>query len=99
MDHGEQRLLKMGERVAAAPGDPAVLRLVGGVAAAVLELRDVGARDEVVAGAAEDHHADRVVLLALRDVFRHRLPHLLAHGVALLGLVEDDPAERAVFLQ
>src|SRR5262249_16119138 len=32
-------------------------------------------------------------------VLRHLLPHLLAHRVSLLRLVEDDPADRAVLLK
>src|SRR5437762_7628244 len=99
VDHGEEGLRQRGERVLPASGDPAVLLLVGHVAAAVLELRDIGAGDErLIAGAAQDDHADGVVGGEVVYVVGHQLPHLLAHRVPLLRLVEDDPADRSVLL-
>jgi hypothetical protein len=97
VDHGEERLGQVGERVVAGGGDAAVLLLVGHVAPPVLELRDVGARHEgLLAGAAQHDHADGVVGDELVHVFGHELPHLLTHGVPLLRLVENDPADRPV---
>jgi hypothetical protein len=89
VDHGEERLLETAERGRTAPGDAAVLLLVGHVPAAVLELGDVGARHErALARAAQDDHADRIVAGQIGHVPRHELPHLLAHGIAPLGLLK-----------
>ena len=97
VDHREQRLPERRERVVAARGDAPVLLLVGHVPAPLLELGDVGAGDErLITRAAQDDDADRVVGGELVHVLGHRFPHLLAHRVALLRLVEDDPADRAV---
>jgi hypothetical protein len=62
--------------------------------AGLLELGDVGARDERdVPLAAQHHHPHGRV----RSQVGHRLgdlpPHLHGDGVAALGLVEDDPAQ------
>src|SRR5206468_698778 len=100
VDHREQRLGEGTERALPALRDPAVLFLVGHVAPPLLELGDVRAGHErLVAGAAQDDDTDRVVVGEVLDVVGHELPHLEAHRVALLGLVEDDPADRSVFLQ
>ena len=89
----------MREGVGAGGGDPAVVLLVGHVLPLVLELRDVGAGDErLIARASQDHHADGVVARQLLDVAGHGFPHLLAHRVAFVRLVEDDPADGAVLL-
>jgi hypothetical protein len=100
VDHREQRLGQGAERALTALRDAAVLFLVGHVAPPLLELRDVGAGHErLIARAAQDDDPDRVVALEVLHVVGHQLPHIQADGVALLRLVEDDPADRAVLLE
>jgi hypothetical protein len=99
VDHGQERLRQRVERLAPLRADAAVLRFVFHVAPAVLELRDVGARDEgLVARPAQDDDADGVVGGQLLDVAGHELPGLDADGVALVGPVEDEPAYGSVLL-
>src|SRR2546427_216858 len=100
VDHRQERLRQRAERVLAARRDAAVLLLIGHVAPSLLELGDVGAGHErLVAGPAQDDDPDGVVGGQILHVLGHELPHLQAHGVALLRLVEDDPADRPVLLQ
>jgi len=99
VDHGEDRLGQRIDGVAAPRADPPVLLLVGHVAAAIFELRDVRPRHEgLVPRSAHDDDADGVVGGKILDVLRHELPRLHAHRVPLLGAVEDDPADGAVLL-
>src|SRR2546427_7667163 len=100
VDHRQEGLRQRAERVLAARRDAAVLLLIGHVAPSLLELRDVSAGHErLVARASQDHDPDGVVGGQVANVLGHTLPHLQAHGVALLRLVEDDPADRPVLLQ
>src|SRR5258705_6424615 len=99
VDHREQRLAERGQRLRSGRRDAPVLLLVGRVAPAVLEVGDVGAGHEGgLARPGEDDAPDRVVGRELPHVLGHALPHLLAHRVALVRLVEGDPADRAVLL-
>ena len=97
VDHGEQRLAERGQRLRSGRRDAPVLLFIGRVAPAVLELGDVGAGHEGgVARPAQDDHPDRAVGGEVAHVLGHALPHLLAHRVALVRLVEGDPADRPV---
>src|SRR5262249_70111 len=87
------------KRLAPARADATVLRLVFHVAPSVLELRNVGARDEgLVAGPAQDDHADGVVGGQFLDVVGHELPGFHADGVALVWPFEDKPGYGSVLL-
>jgi hypothetical protein len=69
-------------------------------AAPLFELRDVRARDErLVAAAAQHDDADVRVAAKIGENPRHRRPHLVGHGVAALGIVENHPADRMFFLR
>ena len=100
MNHGQKGLGQGGERVLPARVDLSIFLLVVHVLSPVLELRDVGARHEgLIAGPAQDDHADGVVGDQFLDVVGHELPRLEAHGISLLRPVEDDPADRSVLLE
>src|SRR3989442_3444618 len=100
VDHRQERLRQRAERVLAARRDAAVLLLVGHVSPPLLELGYVGAGHErLVAGAAQHDDSDGIVAGQILNVLGHELPHLQAYGVALLRLVEDDPADRPILVQ
>ena len=69
--------------------------------AGLLELADIGARDEcLVAGADHDHDADIGIVAQFDQRVAEPLPHLERHGVALFRIVEgDDPDAIADALQ
>src|SRR4029453_2028112 len=83
-------------------GDLADLVVVGhllGRRARLLELRDVGARDEgLVPCPGDNYDADHRILLELVDDDRDRLPHVRRGRIALGRLVEDELADRAHLL-
>jgi hypothetical protein len=51
-----------------------------------------------IRGAAQDDDADILIFFEVPDHVRDHLPHFLADGIALLRLVEDNPAQRSLFL-
>ena len=96
-DSRDDRLGKRGELRPSDAGQPVVFLLGVGVRTVLLELADIGARDErLVARPAEDHHADRSILGELVEDIAQSRPHLHRHGVALLGLVEGDQPDAVV---
>src|SRR5262249_39475286 len=100
VNHGEEGLCEAGDGIAGPRPDLPVLLFVRHVAPALLHPRVAPARHEsFVPGAAHDDPPDGVVGGEVVDVLRHELPRLDAHGIPLLGLVEDDPADRSVLLQ
>src|SRR5262249_61711071 len=87
-------------RALTARGEAVCLFLVPPAPPALFDRRDGGARHECLfARASQDDDPDRVVALEVFYVVGHELPHVQADGVALLRLVEDDPADRAVLLE
>mgnify|MGYP003694334925 CR=1 FL=1 len=65
-----------------------------GVVAGLLELADIGARDErLVAGAGQDHDAHVGIVAQFDQRAAEALPHLERHRVALVGIVEGDDAD------
>src|SRR6516225_8754249 len=64
-----------------------------------LELRDVGARHESpTAGAADDDHPYRIVLLEIVHDLGHGFPHFERHGIVARRVVEHQTADRSVLL-
>src|SRR6516225_339941 len=63
------------------------------------EFGDIGTGDKgPAAGAADDDDPDRVVPLEIVDDLGHALPHLERYGVVTSRVVEDQTADRPVFL-
>src|SRR5262245_8891990 len=96
-DHGEGRLVEVLQRGLRGVADLLVAPHGLGGGALGFELRDIGAGDErLVARAGEHHHADRGIGAEVREHARDRLPHADRHGVPARGIVEHEPADRAV---
>src|SRR4029077_3833677 len=100
VDHREKRLGQRAERALTFSRDPAIFFLIGHVAPPLLELRDVGTGYEgLIAGAAQDDDTDRVVGGEIANVVGHQLPHLEAHRVSLIWLVEQYQTLRSYLFQ
>src|SRR5256712_4061746 len=96
-DHGDHRLLEGLEPGLRLLADLVVVRHRLGGGALLFELRDVGAGDEgLVARAGEHHDANGLIGAELGEHRGNRFPHVKRHGVAPLGVVEDEPADGAV---
>jgi hypothetical protein len=99
-DHRHHRLLEAAELRQRRLGDVLVALHLFLARALLLELRDVGAGDEgLVACPGQHHDPDRCVLFKILQNRGNRLPHVERNRVAALGVVEDQPAERAVLLR
>src|SRR5882762_507374 len=99
-DHGEHRLVERLQARLRGLGDLLVALHRFLARALVLELRDVGARDErLVAGSGE--HDDPHLLIRFKFCKNggDGLPHVDRDGVAALGIVEDQPADGAFLLR
>src|SRR5437868_4493178 len=96
-DHGDGRLVELGEPCLRALADLLVARDRLRARALLLELRDVGARDERLVARAGEHHCPHVgVRGKVVERARHCLPHVERDRVAPLRVVEDEPADRAL---
>src|SRR5215469_5713129 len=99
LDHRDRRLRRVLEPLPGTLGDLAVGRRSFRRGALFLEFGDVGAGHKSATASAADHDdADCVVLLKIVDDPAHRLPHFERDRVVPRRVVEDQPANTAVFL-
>ena len=98
-DRRDGRLGDVPDGLAAGDHRLFVAGAVLGTAAHLVELRNVGARAEIAAGASEDHHTGLAILLQGTEDCREPPPHVEGHAIAALGPVQghdDDPGIVAI---
>jgi hypothetical protein len=99
-NRGDHRVPATGDRIQRGMGALGIAARPLDRAAVLSELRNVGAdRERPLAGAGDDHAAQRPIGIKLGEHLAQPVPHGVIDGVQLVRPIERDPGDLAVTFQ